>query len=172
MHHNDKIVREAQIALHKLGYPIMMASGKYDEPTRLAVIAFQRCEMLPDHGMLDAATVARLRHRVNPSTGADAVAPGTPGTATTTTVVTTKPLTEKGEPMSMQTKTLLALLGAAVIGGGIYYLVRPSEKPKKKVERDNPPFALRQHGPPYVRALPRYVPPAGESEVLEAEIVS
>lgn len=171
MHHNEKIVREAQIALHKLGYPIAVASGKFDEPTRLAVIAFQRCETLPDHGMLDAATVARLRHRSNPSTGADPIAPGTPGTATTTTVVTTKPLTEKGGPMSMQTKTLLALLGAAVIGGGIYYLVRPSEKSKKS-DREKDPFVRRQHGPPYVRALPRYVPPTEDSEVLEAELVS
>lgn len=171
MHQNEKIVREAQVALHKLGYPIAMASGKFDEPTRLAVIAFQRSETLPDHGMLDAATVGRLRHRVSPNTGADPIAPGTPGTATTTTTVTTKPLTEKGEPMSMRTKTLLALLGAAVIGGGIYYLVRPSEKPKKKAEQEKLPFAARQHGPPYVRALPRYVPPMEESEVIEAEIV-
>lgn len=171
MHHNENVVREAQIALHKLGYPIAMANGKFDEPTRLAVIAFQRCEALPVHGMLDAATIGRLRHRLNPSTGADPIAPGTPGTATTTTVVTTKPLTEKGEPMSMQTKTLLALLGAAVIGGGIYYFVRPSEKPKK-AEKEKMPFALRQHGPPYVRSLPRYVPPMEESEVIEAEVVS
>lgn len=98
-------VAEAQQILASLGFNPGKIDGVMGPNTASAIRAFQTKEGLPATGTLDAGTLAKLRAK---KSGASAAAASSKG-------------------MSTGLKVGLALAGAAVIGGGLWYFMQDEE---------------------------------------------
>ena len=98
-------VAEAQQLLTAQGFNPGGVDGKLGNNTRAAITKFQAANGLPATGNLDAATLAKLRGGKSATPGAGASAKG----------------------MSTGMKVGLALAGAAVIGGGLWFVLKDDE---------------------------------------------
>lgn len=98
-------VAEAQQILTSLGFDPQGIDGKLGPNTRAAISKFQAANGLPATGNLDAATFAKLQAKKGSKPSAAASSKG----------------------MSTAMKVGLALAGAAVIGGGLYFVLKDDE---------------------------------------------